>query len=68
MIVTRAWGWHGGWSARVRVQVKRLIEQAAAQHAQLIEIQNELKPLFARTGDARKEAIHGGLPETAPLA
>jgi hypothetical protein len=50
------------------VQVERLIEQAAAQHAQLIEIQNELKPLFARTGDARKEAIHGGLPETAPLA
>jgi len=54
--------------APVLANLERLIEQAAAQHAQLIEIQNELKPLFARTGDARKEAIHGGLPETAPLA
>ena len=52
----------------VLAKLDRLIEQARAQHAELIAFQNELKPLFAAKAMPEKEAIHGGLPETAPLA
>jgi transcriptional regulator with XRE-family HTH domain len=58
---------HGKADVLMLAKLERLIEQAAAQHAQLIAFQDELKSLFGSTGDAGKEAIHGGLPEPAPL-